>query len=63
MKKKSENVKNAFSLSKNSTKNKNKNLLIIDDLVTTGATIKSAAKVLYRLNPKSITAVTACRSA
>jgi ComF family protein len=38
-----------------------KNLVIIDDLFTSGATIKSAAKTLLYLKPNSITAAVACR--
>jgi competence protein ComFC len=38
-----------------------KNLVIVDDLFTSGATIKSAAKILLQLKPNSITATVACR--
>jgi len=40
---------------------KNKNILFVDDLCTTGATLKNAAKVLNNFGTKSFTAVVACR--
>lgn len=39
----------------------NKNIFLVDDLCTTGSTLKSAAKILIKFNPKSINAVVACR--
>lgn len=58
------NVKNVFTI-KNKIKLeeflKNKNILLVDDLFTTGATLKNSAKVLYKCKPKSINAVVACR--
>lgn len=41
----------------------NKRILLVDDLFTTGATIKSAIKVLKKLKPASITIAVACRVA
>ena len=38
-----------------------KHLLIVDDLCTTGSTLRAAAHALLRLRPASITAVVACR--
>jgi ComF family protein len=38
-----------------------KNILLVDDLCTTGATLKSAAKVLLKYNPRSVVAVVVCR--
>ena len=60
------NVKDAFDLNlkykfKDMEFLKNKNILLIDDLCTTGATLKSASKILINFKPKSIIAVVACR--
>ncbi|MFC1842319.1 ComF family protein [Candidatus Dependentiae bacterium] len=60
------NVHDAFELDmqvleKNLGKYKNKKILLVDDLMTTGATLKSAAKVLIVLKPKSIVAAVASR--
>lgn len=38
-----------------------KHLVIVDDLMTTGATIKEAARLLSKLKPASITVLVACR--
>ncbi len=56
------NVKEAFAL-KNSdlTIYQNKHLVLVDDLMTTGSTLVSAAKVLLPLHPQSITAVVVAR--
>lgn len=57
-----ENVKDAFVLSRTAIeKYKNRHILLIDDLMTTGSTLKSAAKELLKLKPKSITAAVVCR--
>lgn len=40
---------------------KNKNILLIDDLCTTGATLQNAAKVLVKFKPKSISSVVVSR--
>lgn len=57
-----ENLKNAFTLKNKNLENlKEKNILIIDDLFTTGSTLISAANELIKLKPKTITAVVACR--
>lgn len=60
--KRQENLKNAFII-KEKYKNliKNKNILFIDDLCTTGATLKNGAKALLECDPKSFNAVVACR--
>jgi ComF family protein len=62
-----DNVKSAFSIAlkyKFSTLDciRDKHILLIDDLCTTGATLKSAAKILTRFKPKSISALVACRA-
>lgn len=41
---------------------KNKKILLIDDLCTTGATLKSTARVLVNYRPKSVSALVACRA-
>ncbi|MEC1770243.1 ComF family protein [Schinkia azotoformans] len=41
---------------------KNKNLLIIDDIYTTGTTLRQIARVLQPLSPKSIKSLTLARS-
>ncbi len=41
---------------------KNKNLLIIDDIYTTGTTLRQIAKVLQSLSPNSIKSLTLARS-
>ena len=56
------NVHDAFVLTcKDKEKYQGKHLLIVDDLMTTGATLHAAARQLRDLNPASITAVVACR--
>lgn len=57
------NVKTAFSLKKNIDRSlyENKHLVIIDDLMTTGATLQSAAKALQALKPASLTCLVVCR--
>lgn len=47
------NVKDVFSVNKN-INIKNKNILLLDDIYTTGATMKSAAKVLKFSGAKSV---------
>lgn len=57
-----ENVKHAFALTTgNSNEYEGKNLMLIDDLMTTGATLQSAAKILLPLKPASINALVVCR--
>lgn len=41
---------------------KGKHIVLIDDLYTTGATLKNAAHILLPYEPASITAVVACRA-
>ncbi|MCF7899828.1 hypothetical protein K9L05_04270, partial [Candidatus Babeliales bacterium] len=57
-----ENLKNAFIIkTKYKDVLKNKNILFVDDLCTTGATLKNAAKVLNKYGVQSFTAAVACR--
>jgi len=59
------NLSGAFELSdigvQNIKKYKYKKILLVDDLMTTGATLKSAAKVLTKLQPKELIVAVACR--
>jgi len=53
------NLKEAFSLAKNLTQKnkdllKNKIVILVDDVATTGATIQECAKILRPLSPKEI---------
>jgi predicted amidophosphoribosyltransferase len=64
-----ENVKNAFCICKKSRDNlseiiQDKNIIIIDDLCTTGATLKNMSITLLKKGgqaPRSISALVACR--
>ena len=59
-----QNVQSAFNLNTELLNNHvfaNKNLVLVDDLMTTGATVISIAKLLATLKPRSITVVVACR--
>ena len=57
-----ENVKNVFRL-KCSDKAlfQDKHIVLVDDLMTTGSTLRFAAKMLLPLRPASISAVVTCR--
>lgn len=56
------NVQDAFKLTcKDKQLYQGKHLLLVDDLMTTGATLQAAARQLRDLNPASITAIVACR--
>jgi ComF family protein len=57
------NVEKAFALRDgNDTSIKDKTVIIIDDLFTTGATVKNVAKLLATLQPTSIYIAVACRA-
>lgn len=62
-----ENVADAFTVSWryqwfNKQSLQGKHIVIVDDLYTTGATVKSVARALLPFQPQSITAVVACRA-
>ncbi|HBS48533.1 TPA: hypothetical protein DEO28_01365 [Candidatus Dependentiae bacterium] len=64
---KEENVKNAFTIKNFFFKNpneliKDKKILLVDDLCTSGSTLKSAAKVILPLKPENVMAIVACRA-
>jgi len=56
-----ENLKDAFVLSKNAPLYFDKNILLIDDVMTTGATLNRCFLVLTRLKPRTLSGGTACR--
>jgi competence protein ComFC len=57
-----ENVKNALVLTtQNHSLFEGKHILLVDDLMTTGATLRVAARELFKLKPASVSAVVACR--
>ncbi len=58
--KRQENIKNAFQVS-NSQQIKNKNVLIIDDVLTTGATVNECTKVLLKAGAKQVNVLTLAR--
>jgi ComF family protein len=61
-----ENVRGVFELTLFENQREafeGKNIVLIDDLVTTGSTLKEAAKVIKMLKPASITALVVARTA
>lgn len=56
-----QNVKNVFRVKNNEHALKDKHILIVDDLMTTGATMRSVAKELFKSKPASIVFVVVCR--
>lgn len=54
------NVKNAFCVS-DSERLKNKRIVLIDDVMTTGSTLRECAKVLLKSGAKSVDALTVAR--
>jgi ComF family protein len=56
------NVQGVFSLKNRAmTVYQGKHIVLVDDLMTTGVTLKEAASALFRLKPASISAVVVCR--
>jgi len=54
-KKRKENIRQVFTINPDFKKNlKDKNIILVDDVSTTGATLKEAAKTLKELKPKQI---------
>jgi ComF family protein len=57
-----ENLKDAFVLNEKYAQHyAGKHILLVDDLMTTGSTLRSAAKVLLQLKPRKITVAVVCR--
>ena len=54
------NITNAFKLNSSYSNIQNKHILLIDDLITTGTTLKEVGHIVAKLNPASITAIVAC---
>lgn len=58
-----DNVKNAFSVNKHYTKLiKNKNILLIDDVMTTGSTIEQCTKTLLKAGAMQVCVLTLARA-
>ena len=55
------NIQDVFSLSYDPERYKNKHILLVDDVLTTGATLKSAVKVLRKSSPASISIAVVAR--
>jgi len=56
------NLKSAFTLNDAYVKNcADKHILLIDDLMTTGSTVRAAAKTLLAAKPRKITVAVVCR--
>jgi len=56
------NVKNVFNIKESmSDLLYGKEIILVDDVMTTGATLVEAARLLYKYKPKKITALVVCR--
>lgn len=60
--KREETMQDAFYLTAQAAAYTGKHLLVVDDVLTTGATLKSALRVLRTCKPASITVIVACRA-
>lgn len=60
--KREEAVEDAFRLTSRANQYAGKHILMVDDVLTTGATLKSALRVLRTNKPASVTVVVACRA-
>ena len=56
-----DNIRFAFEVRIRGIDVRDKHLLLVDDLMTTGVTLQEAGRALLKLHPASITAVVACR--
>jgi ComF family protein len=56
-----QNVKDVFEILNLNVNLENKILVLVDDLMTTGSTIKNCAKALLKFKPQKIYAIVACR--
>lgn len=56
------NVQDAFALNRCAQQYGGKNIVLLDDVMTTGSTLRGAAKLLLQLKPASLTIVVACRA-
>lgn len=56
-----DNLKDAFVLKKNYSKYKDKKILVVDDLMTTGSTLKYACKEIFKAQPKDLLCVVSAR--
>lgn len=59
---KAKNVAEAFEIRDNIKVDKNMKFMLVDDVMTSGSTIKEAAKILTKLEPATINAIVACKA-
>lgn len=57
-----ENLKNAFKIIKNNPSIKNRNIFLVDDIVTTGSTLKEAAKILKKAGANKVFGLTLAKN-
>lgn len=55
------NVRNAFIVTGDGSYFHNKHIVLVDDLMTTGATLQALAKMIIKYKPASISVAVACR--